>query len=473
MTLYSVTLTPNDARSTDASELLVEIRTAAGGGPNLLASARMTSGVAGSITYNDPYLVAGTTNTRYVRVYDGAANPTDTAFSFEVPLPDPDPIVAAPVIGINFVFEWRDHRFALIEDITLAVTSASVEMVNDRAIARRATFEIDGTRLAAAAPLFDLEKDRISIHARFTATGETLTFPLGLFALDVTDEIHEATGDPDGADVHVTYPAEGADVVSHLEESTMDASYTVEAGTGYIAAVQALIEGLLFPDFNGRLLPLKFELPELDDVTPIRFTWPPRSTRLGIMNDLLAGVNCYPIWADERATLRTRVRSLLSRQPIAYRYTTTAEPRMIVSPFRRRRRTAMAANRILAVQDDPARASITTARENSDPDSSISTANQPAFQDTLRTPRIVDADTQLELVDYELAYRHAAANRAALVTLFDPRRTNRELYGLQLAGVEDDTRWLVFGWRLRMEVGALMSHDVGRADTLDLVDLTL
>lgn len=474
MTMWSVTLTPHDARSTDAAELLVEIRTASGGAPNLLASTHMTSGVAGVITYDDPYLVAGQINTRYARVYDGAGNPADTAFSFQVALPDPDPIIAAPVIGIDFVFEWRDHRFALIADLTVAVNSASVELVNDRAIARVATFELDGNRLATVAPLFDVERDRISIHARFTAAGERLVFPLGLFKLDVTDEILDAVGDPTGDDIQTTWPVLGADVCSHLEEATFDASYTVAAGTNYVEAVRTIIDDLTFVDFTGRVLPMRHEIPDTDHVTPIAFTWPTGTTRLTAVNDLFAGINFYMVWADERAVLRSRERSLLSAQPISYRYTTTAEPRMILPPFRRRRRTGRAANRLLAVQDDPARAIITTSRENTDPASSISTANQPPFlPPELRTPHIVDAATQLAAVDYELAAAHAAANRGALRTLFDPRRTNRELYALQIAGAENNTRWIVFGWRLEMAVGAEMMHDVGRADTLALEDLTL
>ena len=88
---YTVTFTPHDAASTNAGEMAYQIRDAAGGAGNLLASGTCTSGSAlttGTVT--DSALTTGGTYTRYVRTRDGANNWTDTSWTFTY-----SPVVAA------------------------------------------------------------------------------------------------------------------------------------------------------------------------------------------------------------------------------------------------------------------------------------------------------------------------------------------------------------------------------------------
>ncbi len=86
---YTVTFTPNDARSTSSNEMSYQIRTASGGGGTLLTSgsANSTSGTpktTGSITTDT---LSQGANTRYVRTCDGANNCTDTSFTVTASTP--------------------------------------------------------------------------------------------------------------------------------------------------------------------------------------------------------------------------------------------------------------------------------------------------------------------------------------------------------------------------------------------------
>jgi hypothetical protein len=474
---YRLDFTLNDARSTDPLEMTYEIRTETLGLGQLLASGKATSGSGVSIVVTDNFLVLGT-NTRYIRSLDGAANATDTAYTVEAHEADPEEILEGSIIGVGFVFEWRDHRYNFISDLTPAVESASVLLMNDRTVGRTAFFRLDPSLFPEG---FDPDEDRISIRAKFLRLDLERQYPLGLFRLDVGSEEFHATGEPVDASTatdDVTVPtrfmdADGADLCAHLEEEVLDAAYTVSSGTNYVTAVEILIETVTFVDFTGEARPMRHEIPATEHVTPQDFTWPPQTSTLQVINDLLAGINYYPLRADGLAVFRSRERILPNDEPVSQAYTTLAEPRMIVSPFTKRKIRGQFWNQVLAVVDDPARSATSTARVNSDANSLIGTPNEKANLVTKSTPHIVNAAVQKEFADFELAWASAQADRANLKTAFDPRRDGREFYQIAISGVEDETRWMVHGWALNMKAGSLMNHDIGRADALTFEDLTL
>lgn len=83
---YVIRFNPSDTLSTDADELSWEIRTGAAGTGNLLAFGAATAGVlVQTDPIEDEYLTNGT-NTRYLRVYDGAGNYDDESFIVEANL---------------------------------------------------------------------------------------------------------------------------------------------------------------------------------------------------------------------------------------------------------------------------------------------------------------------------------------------------------------------------------------------------
>jgi hypothetical protein len=475
---YRVDFTPNDARSTDAFEITWEIRTEAGGLGVLLADGKATSGSSVTVVVVDNFMTLGFSNTRWIRTLDGAANSNDTSFTVEVVETPPEEVLEGSIIGVGFVFEWRDHRYNFLSDLTPAVETASVMLQNFQPIARTARFRLDPAEFPEG---FNPDTDRISIRARFLRSDLVRQYPLGLFALDVGSEEFFATGEPVDADIstdQIATPtrfleAEGADVCSHLEEEIIEAPYTVAAGTNYVTEVETLIDSVTFTDFTGQSRPLRRDIPATTHVTPSAFTWPPGTSTLQVINDLLAGINYYILYADGQAILRSRERVLPWDDPVSVSYTTLAEPRMIVSPFIRRKIRGQFANQILAVITDPGLSPIETSRANTDTNSLIGTSVSKPNLITIDTPRIVDVDVQESLVDFELARNSAEADRASLMTAFDPRREAREFYSLSIGGVEDETRWMVFGWSLSMATGATMRHDIGRADKLTFEDLTL
>jgi hypothetical protein len=473
---YRISFTPVDDKSTDPDELLWEYRTGPGGTGTLLAIGRATSGVATSFVVTDTELVAEQANARYLVIYDGAGNSAESEIEVDGPAVPDDVILEAPVVSIDFVYEWRDHRYALMGDLTPSVVSAEVDLDNDRPVARTARFRMDPRQWPAG---FDPKSDRMSIRARFRQRGVSRQYPLGLFALDVSSEEYSPAGnpaDPSNLETEIIVDVAGGDMIAHLVEATIDQPYTIAAGASYIGEIQTLIDGVTFADSAGNVTPMRRDIvpDELGTLTPVDFTWPPGSARITIINDLAMGISYWPLWADAEGVLRSRPRDLPWNEPIAVLYATQAEPRMVLPPFVRDFRHGSAVNKVLVVVDDPSRDPDASSRENSDPRSLISTANAKPVLVTVPAGRVAATGGLLtRLADQELAQAHVQANLGRLTTMFDPRRGNRETYKLQLAGVENDTRWQVLGWSLSMETGAPMRHIIGRADQLDFEDLTL
>lgn len=87
---YSVTFNAPDTYSTNANEMGWELRTASGGGGTLIASGTFTQGNGISTgTVTDLALVDGS-NTRWLRIRDGAWNWAETSFTVQAALLIPD-----------------------------------------------------------------------------------------------------------------------------------------------------------------------------------------------------------------------------------------------------------------------------------------------------------------------------------------------------------------------------------------------
>ena len=85
------------------------------------------------------------------------------------------------------------------------------------------------------------------------------------------------------------------------------------------------------------------------------------------------------------------------------------------------------------------------------------------------TKCVEDATVAGEIADFELRWAAMLSRTAELPTLLDPRREAHEWYQLDLDGIEDETLWGVVGWKLPLEPGKTMVHDVGLAESVTVI----
>lgn len=85
------------------------------------------------------------------------------------------------------------------------------------------------------------------------------------------------------------------------------------------------------------------------------------------------------------------------------------------------------------------------------------------------TKAVVDAVSAEGWAEHELQWAAAESEPIDLATFLDPRREADEFYELDIDGIEDGQLAAVLGWRMRLEPGAIMEHDLGRVRDLDLI----
>lgn len=352
-------------------------------------------------------------------------------------------------VSIRYRYEQRDHTFTFQNDLTDAVEDASVTLDNHRAITRTARFRIRATSLPAD---FDPDNDHVAVFAELRVINQYVRYPLGLFHLDSIREIPTPNGNE-------MWESTGADVIIHLFESTTTQPYIIPAGTLYTAEVERL---LLAVGLRSNIAPSTLR-------TPVAFTWAPDKSFGEIVNDLLTGINYFPIWADAEGVATSRRRLDPYAEPQAVSYTTADEPRMVRPEFTRQRERGRYTNRVIVTISDPARARASVQVTNDDDDSPISTVNKHAVTSSgINADRIVDTAMMAEVGAYLLRDASANAQLSTLGTHPDPRRQAHEFYSVTLENSEVESPWRAEGWTYDCRTGATMQHQLGRASRVDV-----
>lgn len=365
------------------------------------------------------------------------------------------------VVRLSYRFQQRTHDFAFQADLTNAISKASIELDNDRAVVRTARFTIDPDRVEGD---FNPAADHIAVIALLLVpmpdfSVEEVEIPMGLFHLEVPDRNFTPGS-------HELWDVEASDITTHLLTAKTANPYTVASGTNYITAVEQLIA----------LFGLQHSLPATAATLPVAFTWAPGVPYLEIANALLAGINFYPLWSDGTGVLRSRERIDISTEIPVVSYSTSDEPRLIVSPYQKRQDTSRWANRIACVIDDPRRTAAFALRVNNDPDSPISVVSltDPGGLPVVNSDpaisggRVFDLATADAICMAELRDRNARAQPSILRTFPDPRRGPREFYAVTVEDEEFGTLFRAESWRLDLATGQMMQHALALAQSIDL-----
>lgn len=373
-------------------------------------------------------------------------------------------------VRLSYRFQQRDVHFNFQADLSAAFTDAAIELDNDRAVVRTAQFTIDAEEMPVG---FDPSLDNVAVIALLEVPvydagasppgwyPEQVEIPMGLYRLDVPEREFNPNE-------HQTWRVAASAIEGQLLTAKTPTPYTVPSGTNYLTAVGQLIA----------LLGFDYTFASIADTTPVAFTWAPGTPYLQIINDLLFGVNWYPLYSTGTGVLTSRERTTISSETATATYSTEAEPRMVASPFQKSIDRTRWANRIASVIDDPRRAASYALRINNDPDSPISvaaltpTGSLPVINTDSESPlsggRVVDATTNDEIVQFELRDRNARAQPGTLRTFPDPRRGPHEFYSVTIENEEVSQLWRCESWNLNLANGSLMEHKIDRAQEVDL-----
>jgi hypothetical protein len=358
-----------------------------------------------------------------------------------------------------------DRVGTVLADISTALQyTGQIDHDNSRAVARTVRCSLDPSKLPssflnAAPSLFNI---KINYEAYYDAAWHT--YPRGVFWIDHPQEEYTP-----GARL---WTVQGADLTYVLSISTTTGTYVVPAGSRYLSQVAAIVSNFgLIAGFD----------PTADDrLTPVDFVWSSDTSWLQICTDLLKGINYYPLQADSTGAIVTRPRLLPALDTPVIAYTSTAEPVMIIEPFKQTRGDiSKTMNQLKAIIDDPTRTTAFAQLSNYDPNSYISIASLGYVKSQeLRSNGgmkcVYNAALLQDICAMELSLADCASLPAELHTFLDPRREGNELYTVSLAGtygaVVTNQQYRVASWTFPLGLGGDMTHAIERANLVLLTE---
>lgn len=151
---YTVSMVPNDAASTGVGEMGYQIWTGTGGTGTLLTSGPCTNGVAVTTAQISDLTLASGSNTRYIRMRDGANNYTETSFvvtgAAAITVTVSSPTAGGIVSGLPYAVAWSYSGSAQSSYRLVVYASDGVTIVYDSGTIASA---VNGAAIPAGTPL--------------------------------------------------------------------------------------------------------------------------------------------------------------------------------------------------------------------------------------------------------------------------------------------------------------------------------
>ena len=130
-------------------------------------------------------------------------------------------------------------------------------------------------------PNIDWQQHRLSIHYDVTWGGEVYSWPLGVFLFESPEiSASEAT---DLADVELLSK------LTILDVDCIDQTYSIQAGENYISKITQLIQS------TGET---QYQLGTSSRKAVASQAWPPGTSKLKIINEMLAAINFWALYVD-------------------------------------------------------------------------------------------------------------------------------------------------------------------------------
>lgn len=348
----------------------------------------------------------------------------------------------------------KGNQFAPVSGQRTTSSVMSIEHDSTRAVKRTLNM-----RCMANVTLSPLQ-DMLRIHYQLQAPdGGWLDWALGTFLLQIPDkEINPGFS---------WLQVKGTDVTQLLVDAAAPITWTVGAGISYLAAIQSVINSY------GGGYQFQIQIPDPGLTLPATRSWKAGTSRLSIVNDLLAAVNYEDLWADEWGTLRSQSIPIWNLELPGYTFDSTSALNNLGYPIKEVVDLSNAYNQILVVGADPRTALFRGQPifnykvffdflyENDDPSSPISTKNWH--------PKLLKIDDS-SIPNNAVAAQRAKveAQKAALIystitlnSLPWPVSQNLDVYGLNISTPDEGLRqgkYLELGWTMACATGGATSH---------------
>ncbi len=324
------------------------------------------------------------------------------------------------------------------------VTAASVANNSLAEIKRTAKFSLrdDAT--------INYLSDRIKPWVRIKMTdGGWAEFPQGVFLLSTPPRMEDNTG--------IYREIEAYDLLQLLTDDKVDIRYTVASGANYITAVGTVLTGAGITDQN--LTPTALTLPADRD-------WEPSTTKLQIINDLLAAINYYTLEFDENG--QAVAKPYVSPDARASEYTYKNDTESVIFPGVQQNIDLFGIpNKWVLVKSEPDAAALIGTYTNTNPSSPTSTVS--------RGRTIVSYQSKVEAADQATITALAARTAYEASQIYEavpfetaimPFHSNADCLTLEHSRLGIAAKFVEVAWSFEFTPGARMKHELRRTVTI-------
>lgn len=343
---------------------------------------------------------------------------------------------------VSFRYELLNEANRHLYDLD-QVTAGSIAYDSTAEVKRTGQFTITEGGLAV-----DFLKDRVKPWMRLRMPdGGHVEWPLGVFLLSTPTRVL----DTDGA---VSRAVAAYDQGVILQADQVDDRYSVAAGTAYTTAIAAAVAGY---GLTTNIVTSSLTL-------PVAIDWAGGTSKLTIVNDLLAAINYQAAWFDANGVFQAIPYVLPDVQDPIYTYATDGTS-VIAGAISDTIDLFAVPNRWRLIVSDADRTVLTSVYTNTSTSSPTSTVNRGRTITSYLPGQSAADQTTLDALAKKQAYIDSQVFEVVdFATAIMPFHADLTVLGVSVDGLQlGSVKFQETAWSFALQAGALMSHSVRRS----------
>jgi hypothetical protein len=337
----------------------------------------------------------------------------------------------------SFRYSLLNKTNGLIKEDLDTVISCSVEQNWLDDIKRKAKFTIRDT--GEIDFLADRIMPRARLHLAPYGAQDWVEYPLGVFLLNSPKRQAESTG-------LVTRDIQGYDQLQTLSDDTATTRYSLSKTANVISSVSALLGGIS-----------KVVTPNAG-IMDFAQTWEPGTTKLRIINDLLARVNYNSLSFNELGQAIVSPHVALDKRTMEWTYADD-DYGLLVPGGEQELDLFSIPNRVVMYRSDPDKPLLKAVATNDNPASPLSTVRRGRV--ITRVESNAPAPSQLYLNARAAILLRAASQVYESVTFetgLNPLHSGNDAYRLKYGPLALNSPYVEQSWSMELKAGAKMKH---------------
>lgn len=252
----------------------------------------------------------------------------------------------------------------------------------------------------------------------------------------------------------------GNDVTWRLSMDVFDKGYSIAAGTNIVTAINTILTAAGIT---------RTAITATSMTNDVAFSWKVGTTKLTVVNDLLASMGYYPIYAAKDGTLTSQRYVSANDLQVATTYDTTSEanPVRIIRQVQMNPQFDKVVNKVVVVRQGPNQEVITVTRTNMNTDSPTSIPNLGmTIAKVINDSKVVDHASARALAIKTLEAGSYVYERWKITTTADVERNPYEAYHATIVDAYGNTlidnKFYCTEWTL--DFNGQMEHVLARVD---------